>query len=217
MAKILLITRPNHDPTTDYLCRWSELIVAKAIEKKFVILDLHGVKATRAAFLSYVQSKKPTLVILNGHGSSEIVAGYNNEPLLSTDDSCGNLVGKIIYIRSCNCGNELGNYLIHNDVKVFIGYKRKFMFFRDTTFTTRPLSDPVAKLFLEPSNLVATTLIKGHTAVEAHNRSRRIMSKTVRKLVSSEATTEERLFASMLWSNMQGQVLLGNPETTIYG
>lgn len=215
MVKTLLITRPNHDPTTDYLCRWSKLIIAKAREKNFVVLDLYGVKATRTTFLSYIQSNKPTLVILNGHGSSKTVSGYNDESLLSTDDSCDNLIGKVIYARSCNCGNELGRYLIHNDVKVFIGYKSKFIFFRDTTFTTRPLADPIAKLFLEPSNLVAMTLIKGHTAVDAHNRSRRAMGKAVRKLLSSEASTEERLFASMLWSNMQGQILLGDPEAII--
>lgn len=215
MTKTILITRPNHDPTTDYLCHWSKLIVTKARDKNFTVLDLYGVKANRNTFLSYLKSNHPILVILNGHGSPETIAGYNDEPILSTYDSVNNLKGKIMYVRSCSCGGNLGNHLILHKVKVFIGYKNDFIFFRDTSFITRPLDDPVAKIFLEPSNLVATTLIKGHPAIEAHNRSRNIMSKTVRKLLSSEATGEERMFASMLWSNMQGQVLLGNQKAII--
>ncbi|MBI2330283.1 hypothetical protein HYU94_02750 [Candidatus Daviesbacteria bacterium] len=78
-----------------------------------------------------------------------------------------------------------------------------------------PLSDPLAKLYLEPSNIVATTLLKGHSASEAHLRGLGEMKKNLRKMLSSENPLTDSTGIVLLWSNIRGQILLGDPNAII--
>ena len=53
----------------------------------------------------------------------------------------------------------------------FIGYKLPFMFYIDERWRSNPHKDNVAPIFLEPSNLVPISLIKGNSALQAHEKS----------------------------------------------
>ena len=174
MSKTILGTRPNHDAATDYLYHWSEVVMRQATEKHFKVLDLKGEKANRKNFTSYIQSKQPAFIFINGHGAADMIAGYDDEALLTIAD------GATPFIRG-----------------------------------TRPIEDPMAGLFLEPSNLVAMVLIKGHSARVAYDRSQAAMQKNFRKTIVSAASFEERMAAACLWSNMKGQVLVGDGGATI--
>lgn len=215
MSKTVLITRPNYDITTQYFHQWSKEVVELAVARKNKILDLEGKKANRKTFESYTKKHKPDLFFFNGHGSDEIVTGFNHEPLLisgKNDELCPE---SIIYIRSCSAGKILGHSLILQSAKACIGYKTKFGFMRLIDYERNPLSDPLAKLYLEPSNIVATTLIKGHTASDAHLRGLGAMKKNLRKMLSSENQFADSTGIALLWSNIRGQVLLGDPNATI--
>ncbi|MFH0943416.1 MAG: hypothetical protein V1810_04560 [Candidatus Beckwithbacteria bacterium] len=72
----------------------------------------------------------------------------------------------------------------------------------------------MAKLFLAPSNLVVTTLIKGQTARKAQDRSRQAMLKNYRKMTSTTASYRKRYVARWLWSNYKSQVLYGDAAAT---
>src|SRR5258708_4619582 len=159
----LLLTRPNHDQTTNYLCVWSEDIIAAAKKKNWIVLDLKGSKATQSNFNSYLNSREPELLVINGHGNTKTICGQNNEVLLSVNQKLKGLKNKIIYARSCDSAVELGDFLLKNGFLTFIGYRRKFVFGFQREKISRPKEDQIAKLFLEPSNLVAQTLIKGHS------------------------------------------------------
>lgn len=210
--KPLLVTRPYHDPVTRYLCVWSEQVVALAKSKGFIAYDLKGDKSRRSNFESYLVAKNPAFLFLNGHGSAEIIAGHNNEPLI---DMASSSKRTIIYARSCDAGRVLGPHLVKNGVQSFIGYKRKFICGYSPDKILKPRQDPIARLFLEPSNLVASTLIKGHTTSEAHDRSRNAMYRNFRKMISSASSYEERYAARWLWANMNSQVLFGSPNGKI--
>lgn len=214
MSKSLLLTRPNHDNTTNYLCFWSESVIGIAESKKFNIYDLKGKKANKANFESYLKARKPDFLFLNGHGNANSMLGHNNEPILESS-STAFVKGLIIYARSCDVGQSLGSQLISSGVKVFIGYDRNFVFGYTHSKITKPFEDPLAKLFLEPSNLVVTTLLKGNTAQESHERSKEAMWKNLRKMLSSIATDEEKRLAPYLWSNIKGQVLYGDQTACI--
>lgn len=68
MNRAFLVTRPNHDLTTNYLFYWSLLVIKKAKEKGFQVLDLKGRKANKKNFDSYIKRHKPVLVFFNGQG-----------------------------------------------------------------------------------------------------------------------------------------------------
>ncbi len=213
-SKTVLVTRPNHDITTNYFYFWAEEVL-KLASKKHKVLDLCSKKANRKNFESYAKKHKPDFFFFNGHGCDEIVAGYNNEPLLITDGNDELCCDSIIYIRSCSAAKTLGNSLIRQSAKACIGYNTKFGFMRLIEKEGNPLSDPLAKLYLEPSNIVATTLLKGHSASEAHLRGLGEMKKNLRKMLSSENPLTDSTGIVLLWSNIRGQILLGDPNAII--
>lgn len=217
MNKTILVTRPNHDSTTDYLYHWSKPVIDVANKKMFKVLDLDGKKANRKYFESYLESKNPSLVFLNGHGSENEIAGYDNEILIDSSSlDSKKLSNKILYARSCRSALVLGkNSVSKGGVKAFIGYSRDFVFLIDKNYITRPYLDPVAKLFLEPSNLIPTTLIKGHTSKEAHIRSKAAMRTNLFKSLSSNASESESQSAPFLLSDMTSQTLHGDVMATL--
>jgi len=212
MNRAILITRPDHDLVTKYLYVWTGLFIKIAKKKGVKYFDLSGKKAIRQKFESYLKKQKPSLLFLNGHGSREVITGHDDEILIDKDSS---FRGGVTYARSCDAGQLLGRILVNSGLETFIGYKRKFILGYSPDKTTKPLQDNIAKLFLEPSNLVPSTLLKGHTSQNAYERSKQAMHKNFQKMISSVATFEERYAAKWLWSNMSCQVLLGNPHSKI--
>lgn len=215
MSKTILITRPNYDVTTNYFYKWSEEVISLAVKRKNKALDLEGIKANRKTFESYAKKHKPDFFFFNGHGSDAVLAGFNNEPILISGENDSICSQSIVYVRSCSAAKVLGGSLVKHNTKAFIGYINKFGFMRLLDKESKPLSDSLARLFLAPSNIVATTLLKGHSAIEAHQRSLREMKKNLRKLLSSENPLSDSTGAVLLWSNIRGQTLLGNPNAVI--
>ena len=213
MSKSLLVTRSNHDEATKYLYYWSTLVIKAAKQKLFAVYDLAGKKANKKNFDSCLKSHKPAILFLNGHGNATTVTGQDMEPLLETGKKSA-VSGTIIYARSCDAGIILGKTLIKDGVKAFIGYNQKFILGYDSEKRSRPLTDSMAKLFLAPSNLVVTTLIKGQTARQAQDRSRQAMLKNYRKMTSATASYRKRYVARWLWSNYKSQVLYGDVAAT---
>ncbi|PIU37349.1 hypothetical protein CO005_02985 [Candidatus Roizmanbacteria bacterium CG_4_8_14_3_um_filter_34_9] len=62
--------------------------------------------------------------------------------------------GRIIYARSCMAGLRLGKVCVDSGARTFIGYTKNYVLLFLTTKETRPLSDNLSALFLEPSNLI---------------------------------------------------------------
>lgn len=203
----MLITRPQYDPITKYFCVWSQELVDFARAKHVPPLDLKGKKAVRSKFDSYVKKQKPGLIFLNGHGNALVITGHDNEVIV---DANSDLSGAIIYARSCDAGQILGYQLVKSGAKTFIGYKRKFICGYSHEKITKPAEDDMAKLFLEPSNLVVSTLLKDHSAQDANTRSKTAMYRNFRKMISSASSFEERYAARWLWSNLNNQVLIGS-------
>lgn len=208
----ILITRPRHDLINRYFYVWSEDIKKLAKEKSLPVYDLKGDSATRDRFDSYIRSQNPSFLFLNGHGNSNEIAGHDNKVII---DSKSILSGSVIYARSCDAGQFLGPKLVENGARAFIGYKRKFICVYLQEKISRPKEDFIAGLFLDPSNLVASTFIKGNTAFESHIRSQESMYKNFLKMISSSASFEERSSAVLLWGNIKSRVFLGDRDAKI--
>lgn len=213
--RAILITRPNHDRGTTYLYYWSETIIEKAKAKQIPVLDLSKNKAIIKYFQSYLKKHNPILIIFNGHGSQSIIAGYNNEILIEANKNEGLLENRIIYARCCDAAEILGKLSVLKGTTTFIGYKRKFWLVTSPFKSTQPLADDLAKLFLEPSNLIPLAILKGNTTSEACARSKDAMLRNLSFMFSTKASQAQKDAAKYMWYNIQNQVILGNGETTI--
>jgi len=208
--KSLLITRPNHDLATTYLFYWSKFVLGEAKKRQIQIFDLKGKKANRKELTSYIKKHKSKLVVFNGHGAEDSITGYNNRVIMKTSKDAKLLSQKIVYARSCDAAKKLGPTSIKKKAIAFIGYKRKFLFGYSPSKISQPLRDGIAKLFLEPSNLVPISLIKGNTVEKSFQKSQKAMWKNFHYMFSSKALQVEREAAPYLWMNRKYQTLLGS-------
>lgn len=161
-------------------------------------------------FSSYIVKHEPILIVFNGHGNADIIAGYENEPLLEANKNEKLLINKIVYARSCDAADNLGRLCIKNGTLAFIGYTKKFTIGYTPSKTSIPLHDPVAKLFIEPSNLIPFSLLKGNTTAEAYRKSQEAMFRNFHFMISTKASQNQKDAAPYLWFNRKYQVLLGD-------
>lgn len=215
MNRVILITRPNHDLITTYLFEWSQFVIDEANKKHVQVLDLSGRKANKKDLTSYILKNDPILLFFNGHGNENAITGYDNELLVSSDDNKELLAKKIIYARSCDAANNLGELCIKNGTIAFIGYKRKYSIAYTYSGSSHPLRDQLAKLFIEPSNLIPISLLKGNTVKDAYRKSQEAMSRNFSFMLSTRATQAQKDSAPYLWINKKYQVALGDSNASI--
>lgn len=215
MNKAILITRPDHDLITTYLFRWSEYVINLANKKRIRVLDLSSRKANEKTFTSYIVKNDPILVFFNGHGNKDIIAGYDDEPLVAANKNEKLLEKKIVYARSCDAGDNLGELCIKKNTLAFIGYKKKYTICYSHASINHPLQDDIAKLFIIPSNLIPISLLKGNSAKDAYRKSQESMARNFSFMLSTNATQAQRDSAPYLWINKKYQVLLGDPNASM--
>ena len=87
------------------------------------------------------------------------------------------------------------------------------MFDEDKLF--HPLEDKSARMFLEPSNYVALSLLKGHTAYEANQKSKNEIRKNILKLLANTDTDGDQSMLPLMISNYNHQICLGDGNATI--
>lgn len=198
MAK-LLITRPLYEGTTHYLFFWSNTVIEFAKTKSYDILDLKIKKANRKTLESYLSNNKPNFVILNGHGSSDLIAGQDDEIIIKVGENEKILKGTIVYALSCKTGQILGPKSIDGGTISYIGYKEDFSFWGNSSYTARPHTDPRAKLFFEPSNLIPLSLLKGHDVREACEKAKNAFRENAIKLITSDSP-DKFVVPDLIWN-----------------
>ncbi len=202
---MLLLTRPRYDTPTHYLFHWSSLLIDKAEKRGVKIIDLEKNKARKKKLHSYLVKQPINIVILNGHGSQEAVAGQDNEIVLSTGGNGTELLkGRLVFVRACNSGAVLGKEIITMGARGFIGYDQPFMFLIDKDCFKDPLNDELAAPVLECSNQVGISLIKGKSASEANDDSLNKYAEAIDRYSSSQAANSFLL--PILFWNMKSQV-----------
>lgn len=212
----ILVTRSEHDLCTRYLSRWCDKVLrdmkASAL---YDLYDLKDSKANKAELESRIKKLNPKLLLLNGHGNSKSVTGYNNEELIHADKNVGLLSKRITYAISCSCAKILGPKAVKVGAKAFIGYKDDFILPSNSNSSTRPLSDKRAKPFMEASNYLIYSLLRGHSAGESTKRSRDMLKNSYLKLLASDADSDAKKYAPFLMWNYNNLVCLGDSKATI--
>lgn len=211
----MIITRPEHDPATRYLSYWSDCIIGVAEKKNIEVIDLHKEKAVKKELEGRLQKINPSLVVLNGHGSNECVCGHDNKELIRAKENSDLLKGRITYAVSCNSAKKLGK-VCADEKTAYIGYDESFVFNAEQKYLSQPLRDKRAAQFLQPSNQVSLSLIKGHTAKESLENSNKLFRDTIRELLPSiNSNPHSREDAADLFWDMNHQVCEGNGNLRI--
>ena len=209
MEKLLLITRPEHDPGTLYLSKWSEKIIHEARDRGVKVVDLYRKQAERNRFLGTIEKSNPKLIVLNGHGDEKTITGHDGKVILAETDS--HLIsGKIIFARACKSARILGPALVSGGAVAYLGYREDFWFKYSFKDIFRPLADKTAALFLSPSNYLAISLLKGHPAGEANKKSKELYKKNIERLLAEGPVAEDYDAIRLLFWNMINQVCIGD-------
>lgn len=211
----IIITRPEHDLTTKYISSWAEDIILLAKKKSLDVIDLKRKKANKKEFVGRIKKIKPRLIFINGHGNESVVTGHDNEDLIVKNDNHHLLNGKITYALSCKSGKSLGRSVECFKESAYIGYKDDFIFMQDKDFLFNPLKDPKAKPFMEASNQVMISLLKGNSVIEASKKSIEKYQKNCNRLLTSNTDINSLMSAQFLWWNARNQVCLGDVDEVI--
>ncbi len=177
----MIITRPNHDFATKYLFHWSQFVIDAAKKHRIPVIDLKGKLANRKELTKSIRKTSPDFIFINGHGDDGLVAGYNNRILVEVGDNERIFSGAIVFSRSCRSAAKLGKSCVKKGTRAYIGYTDDFIFY----------SDEAAK-FLEPSNLIATSLLNGNTANQADQKSKDAYAKIIKKLKTTRVPAKDR-------------------------
>jgi len=211
----MLVTRPQYDIPTRYLSAWAEEIIDFAKKKGVDVVDLAKEKANKNDFIGRMQKIRPDIVFLNGHGDDDCVTGHDYGVLIKAHENDDLLVGLITYALSCNSGKSLGVKVAANKNTTYIGYKDKFALVCSADCITKPLTDNRARPFMESSNQVMISLLKGNRAQDASDRSKGKFREHYRKLLSSGSDPDARMDAQCLWWNLLNQVCLGDLDARL--
>ena len=215
MNKGIILSLPRYDTVTEYLSQFSLEIENLGEVKGLAVKTIRDKSVTKKEFEKVVKKLNYNFLVLNGHGTHDSILGHNDEVIIKLGENEYLLKGRITYCRSCDAGAMLGkNCLDSSGNGCFIGYRTKFEFCFDGMWESTPLKDETARLFLEPSNLVPISLIKGNSTKEAHEKSRNKILKNIKKLFRSKRQ-EAPFIAESLWNNYFGQVLFGNENARI--
>jgi hypothetical protein len=211
----LLVTLPRHEQTTRCISAWAKKALKVAEKKGLAVFELADKRACKKAFESMIKKHKPSFVFLNGHGGSSVVTGHENEPLVQAGMNEEILEGTITYALSCQSAKVLGEKSVEKGARAYIGYKEDFIFLFNEEKRTRPEDDKLAGLFLEPSNQVAVSLIKGHTAHVSHINGKKYFARNMQKMLTSQTSPADTATLRYLYWNMSNLVCHGDGNATI--
>ncbi len=211
----VIITTPNYDDATAYLYHYAEELIKFAENRGIAVSQLKRPRLRRENLQSSILQQKPQLLLFNAHGDEKTIYGdktnQETEYLIKEGQNHQLLEGKLTYARACSAAASLGKACT-NKSGCFIGYNQPFSFWIDTSRTTTPLKDKIAQLFLQPSNDLAISLLRGKTVGEAVNNFNIASKKNIIQLLGKKDEPGAMALAMLLWNNMTIQEVLGNEE-----
>ncbi|MDY6789056.1 MAG: hypothetical protein SVV03_03770 [Candidatus Nanohaloarchaea archaeon] len=206
MPETVLLTRPKHDLTTSYLHYWTGKLIKEAEKKGIEVIDLEKEKATRENLESYIDKKKPEILVLNGHGSKDRIGGHKNRPVLEKGGNESKSANTAIYARTCKSGADLAEACVGSGAKAYIGYRKDFIVPYNTQKSTKPQRDSLAEPVMEASNEAARNLIKGNKPKKAYRKSQEAYQEKINKVLTTYQLGKDQLLAALL-HNKENQVL----------
>jgi len=210
----ILFSRPADDTQLSYLHYYSKELVDYAVRKGHKAINKELQEANKKKIISLIQSQKPELLMFNGHGSSNVICGYKQEVIIDINN-IRLLKDTITYSLSCSSADVLGKEAIKNGTICFIGYESEFALGKDPDSEASPRHDKITKLFLEPSNILFSSLIEGDQVNTAVIKAKKKMWENISYLNTTKSFPEAIFYAPFLFGNYICLVAHGNKEASI--
>ena len=196
--KTTLFVRPAHDDVTSYLYYYSKVLLDES-NKSFVTINKEKEDANKKVVTSVIERKNPDFIMFNGHGNSTVICGHQDKVIVEKDKNHNLIKDRIIYSLSCSSASELGK-AVGDNTTTFIGYVDDFALGMDTNSQAAVHRDKRAKLFLEPSNLLVKSLLKGNSAKDAVKKAKDLMKENISKL-RTDTSLDAKDYIPYLYNN----------------
>src|SRR3989344_3209610 len=162
MRQGIILTLTRWDTLTEYLSAFSYSIELEAEDKGINIKPLNEKDANKEEFEKVLNELDYNMIVFNGHGSEDSIEGDKGKVLIKVGENDHILQNRIVYARSCKAAAILGEKCTENSGGCFIGYLWPFEFYFNEKWAANPIKDNIASMFIEPANLIPTTIIKGN-------------------------------------------------------
>ena len=210
----ILFSRPSHDTTLAYLYYSSKKLIKLSQGKGHRTINREKQHANKKEILSIIKKQKPDFIMFNGHGSQDIIAGHKNEIIISGNNPQV-LSDTITYSLTCSSGGKLGKLVVAKGGIRFIVYENDFNLGKDPDREASPRRDKIAKLFLEPSNILVKSLIEGFSVKKAVEKTKEKMEENIWYLGNTKEFPEAQFYAPFLFWNYLSLVVHGNENVFI--
>ena len=211
----VLFSRPSNDVTLHYLHHYSRELVKISDTQGHITLNKESAEANKKNIIALVQQKNPKLIMFNGHGSSEVICGHKQEVIVDSNENADILKNTVTYALSCSSAAVLGKKAVEDGAICFIGYDSDFALGKDPDSEASPRHDKIARLFLEPSNILFETLLKGNKVKTAIEKAKGKMKENTWYLNTTKDFPDAVYYAPFLFGNYLGLIAHGNTEANI--
>lgn len=211
----VLFSRPSDDITLNYLHHYSKELVSESNAIGHKTINKEKEEANKEIILSIIKKQKPELIMFNGHGSSEEICGHKQETIVSAAENPEVLKNAIVYSLSCSSALILGRKSIENGAIAYIGYESDFVLGKDKESEASPKHDKIAKLFLEPSNILFSSLLNKKDVKTSVEKAKKKMMDNIDYLHTTNSIPEAIYYAPFLFWNYSGLIAHGDNEASI--
>ena len=211
----VLFSRPDDDITLNYLSYFSKELVELSNSSGFKTINKESKKANKKNILSLIKNQCPNLIMFNGHGSPKIICGHKREIIVNSEENPEVLKNSITYSLSCASALVLGPKSVEKGAISFIGYESDFALGKDPESEASPRHDKIAKLFLEPSNILFSSLLNGYNVQTAVEKAKNKMKENIWYLNTTKSFPEAIYYATFLFGNYLGLVAHGDKNASI--
>src|SRR3989344_2018845 len=211
----VLFSRPKDDVTLNYLYHFSKELIDLSNSLGHKTINKEREEANKIMITSIIKKQKPNLIMFNGHGSPEKICGHKKEVIIFSEENPQLLQDSITYSLSCSSASVLGPKAVQNGAISFIGYKFDFVLGKDPDSEASPRHDKIAKLFLEPSNTLVSSLLQGRNVKTSIEKAKKEMLANIWHLNTTKSFPEAVYYAPFLFSNYLSLVVHGKQDVTI--
>lgn len=172
----VLICRMNHDEITKYIYHWADIVKDEAELLGFNVVELNNEHFDESRFRRMIEEYDPFLVFLNGHGSDYSVKGFDKETDVILRCKNDHLFkDRMVYALSCHTFSILGRSAFNKGCKCYIGYNHRFVFPFQDFDEDGVFEDEIAEPFMEISNEIMLSLLRGANPEEAYRNSQTLL------------------------------------------
>jgi len=211
----VLFSRPCDDVTLSYLYYYSKELISESNQLGHKTINKERKDANKKIILSVIEKQKPELIMFNGHGSPEEICGHKQEVIISATKNPEVLKNTVVYSLSCSSASILGPKSVEKGAISFIGYEFDFALGKDPESEASPKHDKIAKLFLEPSNILFSSLLNKKNVKTSVEKAKKKMKDNIDYLHTTDSFLEAIYYAPFLFGNYLGLVAHGNNEASI--